>query len=314
MRILITGANGFIGGHMAEALLAEGGHTVAGLSRIPDWPAPLAHLANKVRLVTAELSDKPRLEAVLKDTQPEWIFHFAGYANTGKSFKEPERCWQDNLDGTRTFYDAVHASGLKPRILFVSTGLIYGDPVNDAAFDERAEFRPASPYAASKAAADAMSFQYVKHPGLDIVRVRLFNQIGPRQSADYAIANFARQIALIEKGEQVKLETGDLSAKRDITDVRDVVAAFRLLMEKGTTGEAYNAARGETFVIRDLLMKMVSMAKVPVEVVSKVDEARKADTTVTKANADKLKAATGWSPRISIEQSLRDILDAWRGS
>lgn len=312
MRILITGVNGFIGGHMAELLLAEGGHTVTGLSRAPDWPKQLAHLAMRVRLEPAELSDPPRLKAILERNRPEWVFHFAGYANTGKSFKEPVRCWQDNLDGTRTFYDAIVASGLKPRILFVSTGLVYGDPTRDQAFDESAEFRPASPYAASKAAADAMSYQYTKHPGLDIIRVRLFNQIGPRQIADYAVANFARQIAEIEQGRAAILETGDLSARRDITDVRDIVAAFRLLMDKGITGEAYNAARGETFVIRDLLGTMLEMARVPVTVTERADSSRKADTTVTKADVGKLKATTGWLPKIRIEQSLRDILNTWR--
>jgi GDP-4-dehydro-6-deoxy-D-mannose reductase len=314
MRVLITGANGFIGGHMAEALLAEGGHTLSGLSRFAEWPGPLQHLSRSVRHFAVELSEAVGLGAILKETRPEWIFHFAGYANTGKSFSVPARCWADNLDGTRSLYDAVHASGVKPRILFVSTGLIYGDPISDTAFDETAEFRPASPYAASKAAADAMSYQYTRHPGLDIVRMRLFNQIGPRQSPDYAVANFARQIALIEAGKQKTLETGDLSARRDITDVRDIVAAFRLLMDNGERGEAYNAGRGETYRIQELLNKLLSFAKVPIDVKVTVDPTRIADTAVTKANTNKLLQATGWTPRISLDQSLKDILNFWRFS
>lgn len=314
MRVLITGANGFVGGHMAEALLAEGGHALTGLSKIPGWPPHLSHLAKDVRLETLELSDEAAVAALLRQVEPEWIFHFAGYANTGKSFTEPRQCWQDNLDGTRSLYDAVQASGLKPRILFVSTGLVYGDPVGDQPFDESAEFRPASPYAASKAAADAMSYQYTRHPGLDIVRVRLFNQIGPRQSPDFAISSFARQIARIEAGQQARLETGDLSARRDLADVRDIVAAFRLLMEHGERGEAYNAARGETFLIRDCVEKLVRMARVSVEVQETIDPNRRGDTAVTRASNRKLRERTGWTPRIHLEQSLQDVLDYWRGA
>src|SRR5439155_26912686 len=152
----------------------------------------------------------------------------AGYANTGGSFRDPDRAWSENLTATRTLYDAVSRSGLRPRILFVSTGLIYGEPDRpDGACDERTTLKPASPYAASKAAADIVSYQYTRSHGLDIVRVRLFNQIGPRQPADYAVANFARQIAAAEAGRQEPvIETGDLSARRDITDVRDMVASF----------------------------------------------------------------------------------------
>src|SRR5207248_11717770 len=130
--------------------------------------------------------------------------------------------------------------GVRPRVLFVSTGLVYGDPDGpEQECDERAVLRPASPYAASKAAADLLSYQYTRSPGLDVVRIRLFNQIGPRQSADYATANWARQIAAIEAGRQeAVIETkGDLSAQRDVTDVRDMVAAFPLLLEKGGRGE-----------------------------------------------------------------------------
>lgn len=312
MRCLITGANGFIGGHMAEALLAEGGHVLAGIGKSAAWPEACRHLGEHIPLTALELSNTAGIESLLRAFQPDWIFHFAGYANTGRSFKEPDLCWADNVDGTRSLYRAVQASGLAPRILFVSTGLVYGEPRSGSAFDETPEFRPASPYAASKAAADALSFQMAMQPGLDIVRVRLFNQIGPRQSADYAIANFARQIAAIEAGAPPLLETGDLAAQRDITDVRDIVAAFRLLMQHGERGEAYNAARGETVAIRELLNGLLALARCRIEVRSRVDPARTTDTAVTRADNRKIRAATGWQPRISIQQSLQDILDNWR--
>jgi GDP-4-dehydro-6-deoxy-D-mannose reductase len=261
-----------------------------------------------------ELIDGSRLEEVLDHVRPDWVIHLAGYANPGRSYAEADQCWTDNLTGTRSLYDAIVRANLKPRILYVSTGLIYGDPDDpDGACDERTTLKPATPYAASKAAADILSFQYTRNPGLDIVRVRLFNQIGPRQSADYAAANFARQIAAAEAGKQPSvIETGDLTAQRDITDVRDMVAAFPLLLKAGRSGEAYNAGRGETFRIQDLLDKLIALARVRVEVRQRSELGRKADTAVTRADPRKLRHATGWTPRIPLDQTLADILDDWR--
>jgi GDP-4-dehydro-6-deoxy-D-mannose reductase len=261
-----------------------------------------------------ELTDTSRLEAVLNHARPDWLVHLAGYANPGRSYVEADQCWTDNLAGTRSLYDAVARTAIRPRILYVSTGLIYGEPDEpDGACDERTTLKPATPYAASKAAADILSYQYTRNPGLDIVRVRLFNQIGPRQSADYAAANFARQIAAAEAGRQPPvIETGDLSSRRDITDVRDMVAAFPLLLKSGRTGEAYNAGRGETFRIQELLEKLLGLSRVKLEVRQRSEPGRKADTAVTRADPRKLRHATGWAPRIPLEQTLADILDDWR--
>lgn len=314
MRIMITGITGFVGGHLTEALTAEGGHEIVGLSRQARWAGPWAHLAGSVTLFAAELLDIPAVERIVRDARPDWVFHLAGYANTGKSFREPDACWSDNLAGTRAFYDAVVRSGVRPRVLFVSTGLVYGDAVQpNQFFDETAELRPASPYAASKAAADVLSYQYTRSPGLDIMRVRLFNQIGPRQPADYAVANFARQIAAIEAGKLPPvIETGDLSGFRDFTDVRDMVAAFRLLVERGQTGEAYNAGSGRAWRVGDVLDALVAKAAVRCEVRQRVEPGRQADTAVTRADSGKLRRVAGWSPRLEMDRTLTDILDYWR--
>jgi GDP-4-dehydro-6-deoxy-D-mannose reductase len=314
MRILITGITGFVGGHLVEHLAAAGGHALFGIARHREWPAPLAHLAPLARLSPVDLCSAADAERAIRDANPDWIIHLAGYANTGGSFKEPDRAWTENLTATRTLYDALERTKLKPRVLFVSTGLIYGepDPPGDSC-DERTTLKPASPYAASKAAADVMSYQYARSPGLDIVRVRLFNQIGPRQSADFAVPNFARQIAAAERsGKAAEIVTGDLSAQRDFTDVRDVVAAFPLVLERGVRGEAYNAARGEAYRIQDLLDRLVAQARVPISVKQTIEPGRKSDTSVTRADARKLRTATGWQPRVPIERSLTDVLDYWR--
>ena len=313
MRVLITGVTGFVGGHLAEALRADGGHQVFGVSRRAAWAPEWRHLAGDVALRAADLHDGREVERVVRDARPDWVFHLAGYANTGKSFAEPDRCWADNLDATRSLYAAVHRSNLRPRVLFASTGLVYGDPDDpDRPCDETCTLKPASPYAASKAAADLFSYQATRSPGLDAVRVRLFNQIGPGQPADYAVANFARQIAAIEAGHQPPvIETGDLSAERDVTDVRDMVRAFILLMGTGKSGEAYNAGRGRTYRIQELLDRLVGLARVSVDVRQMLD-GRKGDTAVVRADPAKLRAATGWEPRYDLDRTLADVLEHWR--
>jgi GDP-4-dehydro-6-deoxy-D-mannose reductase len=313
MRVLITGVTGFVGGHLAEALRAEGGHQLFGLSRRAVWASEWRHLAGEVDLRAADLHDGPDVERILRETRPDWLFHLAGYANTGRSFLEPDRCWADNLDATRALYAAIHRSGSKPRVLFASTGLVYGDPDQPGqACDESTTLKPASPYAASKAAADVLSYQVTRSPGLDVIRVRMFNQIGPGQPADYAVANFARQIAAIEAGQQPPvIDTGDLSAERDVTDVRDMVRAFVLLMRHGLTGAAYNAGRGQTYRIQDLLQRLLKLARVAVDVRQKSD-GRQGDTTVVRADPRKLQAATGWAPVYDLDQTLADVLEYWR--
>ena len=314
MRVLISGITGFVGGHLAERLLAEGGHAVAGFARTADWPPELVHLSDRVELLAADVIDPAAVEGVVRRVRPEWVFHLAGYANTGRSFQEPDACWRLNLDGSRAVFDAVLRSGLRPRVLFASTGLVYGDPdPGREAIDEATTLKPASPYAASKAAADLLAYQLHRSAGLDVVRVRLFNQIGPRQAADYAVPNFARQIAAAERGEQPPvLHTGDLSAYRDLTDVRDMADALRRVIEAGEPGAAYNAGSGRVQRMSDVLARLVAQARVPIEVRAKAETGRAGDTAVSRADPRKLHAATGWQPRFALDRTLADVLESWR--
>lgn len=314
MRVLITGITGFVGGHLTDRLVAEGGHTLAGTARRAGWPRSLSHLESAASVYSADLDDAPRLREILDDFRPEWVIHLAGYAKTGQSFREPDLCWKANLDGTRSLYTAVEASSIRPRILFASSGLIYGEPASGQVdWDESAPLKPASPYAASKAAADLLSYQVTRKPGLDVVRIRLFNQIGPRQSTDYAIANFARQIAAIEAGRQEPvLKTGDLSAYRDLTDVRDMVAAIRAVIERGITAEAYNAGRGEVRRMEEILRRLIAVSGVKLEVQTQIEPGQAADATISQANIGKLQARTGWKPSYALDDTLAAILDDWR--
>ena len=317
MRVLVTGITGFVGRAPRRAAGGRGGPCrSSGFSGGGAWPAGVAHLSGKAEVFAADLLDPAAVRGVVERVRPEWVFHLAGYANTGKSFREPAACWRANLDGSRALFEAVIESGLTPRVLFASTGLVYGDPdPGRASIDETTVLKPASPYAASKAAADLLAYQLHRSAGLDVVRVRLFNQTGPRQTADYAVPNFARQIAAIERGEQPPvLGTGDLSASRDLSDVRDMTAALVLALEKGKAGEAYNAGRGEVHRMSDVLAKLAALSAVPVRVESKADPLRLPDALVSKADPAKLKAATGWRPAFTLDRTLADVLDWWRGS
>jgi GDP-4-dehydro-6-deoxy-D-mannose reductase len=315
MRILVTGVTGFAGGALAEALLARPGVQVVGVSRGAAWPALWSHLADRVGLHQADTQDPPSIAKVLRQVQPEQVYHLAGYAQVGRSFQEPDAAWAGNLMVTRALYDAVARWGGKPRILFVGSGLIYGDTSGpDEVQTELTPLRPNSPYAASKAAADLASYQYTRHPGLDIVRARPFNHIGPGQSAEFAIANFARQIVAIERGRQPPvLETGNLSPRRDLTDVRDMVNAYLLLMEKGRTGEAYNIASGTLHTMQSVLERLLALVGLKVEIRPRGTLVRSTELVGVHVDTTKLRQATDWAPRHSLDGTLRDTLDFWRG-
>jgi GDP-4-dehydro-6-deoxy-D-mannose reductase len=314
MRILVTGVSGFVGGHLVEALLHKPGAEITGVSRrgalAPQWAA----LAGRVRLRACDLCDPARLEAILREAQPQQIYHLAGFASPGQSFKEPEAAWEGNLTATRRLYEAVERWGARPRILFVGSGLIYGDSERSVpVLTEETPLRPNSPYAASKAAADLLSYQVSCVPGLAVIRARPFNHIGPGQSPQYAAGNFARQIAAIERGEQAPvLEVGNLHPRRDLSDVRDVVAAYLLLMERGLPGEAYHVASGHSHSMQHLLDRLLALASVKVEVRQRADLVRTTDQTTPTVDVSRLRQATGWVPRFSLDQTLADILAFWR--
>jgi GDP-4-dehydro-6-deoxy-D-mannose reductase len=314
MRILLTGITGFAGGHLAEALLAQPGAELHGLSRKARWPEEWRHLEGKARLWSCDLCDGVRLACCLEGIRPEQIYHLAGYAHAGRSLQDAEAAWDNNLAATRGLYNAVVRWGGRPRILFVGSGLVYGDIAAPAvAHDEESCFKPASPYASSKAAADLVSFEFTQTSGLDIVRARPFNHIGPRQSPQFAVAHFAQQLAAIEAGLQPRLlETGSLEPARDLSDVRDVVQAYLKLMEQGRRGEAYNVASGQAHSMRSVVHRLLALVRMPVEVRQRAGLLRGTETAAVCGSAAKLRRETGWSPQFSLEQTLKDTLDYWR--
>ncbi|HWG47651.1 MAG TPA: GDP-mannose 4,6-dehydratase [Gemmataceae bacterium] len=314
MRNLVTGATGFAGGHLVEVLLSRGNERIVGVARQAVWPEAWGHLTGRVELRPCNVGEPTAVEAILRDVQPERIYHLAGYPHVGRSFQEVEEAWQGNLKATRCLYDGVTRWGGRPRILYVGSGLVYGESeTTSLSCDEQYVLHPDNPYAASKAAADLMSYQYTRHPGLDIVRVRPFTHIGPHQSPQFAVSSFARQLAAIERGQQKPvLETGNLQARRDLSDVRDVVAAYVLLLERGRSGEVYNVGSGQTFTMQTVLDRLIALSGVTVEVRQKASLLRATDVAVIRANTDKLRQETGWSPRFTLDQTLADTLAYWR--
>lgn len=314
MRILVTGATGFAGGHLVEALLARKHGRIVGVARRARWPDAWSHLADRVELRECDVSRSDSIEAFLAEVRPEQIYHLAGYAHVGRSFQEPQAAWDGNLAATRSLYDAAARWGGKPRILFVGSGLVYGESGSaERGCDEASLLLPDNPYAASKAAADLASYQYTRHPGLEIVRARPFNHIGPHQSPQFAVSSFARQLAAIERGRQEPIvEAGNLQTRRDLSDVRDVAASYILLMEHGRSGEAYNVGSGLTVSMQTVLDRLLALSGAAVQVRQKASLVRATDLSAIRVNAEKLRRETGWSPRFTLEQTLADTLTYWR--
>jgi GDP-4-dehydro-6-deoxy-D-mannose reductase len=313
-RILVTGATGFVGCHLTRALVQERSCQVLGLSLHSGWPEHAADLAAQVPLVSANLLDVAAVRQILASFAPTHIYHLAGYAEVSRSYREPDAAWTGNLSATRCLYEAILAWGGRPRVLYVSSGAVYGEPDPPGApITERSELRPNSPYATSKAAADLLSFQMTCSHGLDIVRVRPFNHIGPGQSPRYALASFAEQLAAIEKGLQPPvLRVGNLDSQRDLTDVRDVVNAYRLIVAMARTGSVLNVASGVTLPMRTYLEHLLALSPVQVEV--QVDPAllRPVDTGTVRVDITALKQLTGWQPRVPIARTVADLLEYWR--
>jgi GDP-4-dehydro-6-deoxy-D-mannose reductase len=312
MRALITGINGFVGGHLAEHLLADGRWEVWGLSRSPHLTLP--HLIGKVELVQADLADAEATMRALVRVRPNVIFHLAGQPFVPESFRDPAGTLAANTLGALHIFLTLIEYRMATRVLVIGTNEEYGkiDP-DDLPIDEDTPLRPTSPYGVSKAAQSLLALQYYYSHGLDLVRVRPFTHIGPRQNKRFVTAAFARQIARIELGLQPPVvQVGNLSAQRDFTDVRDVVAAYALLAEYGESGMVYNVGSGRAVMIREVLDMLLAECTVPVEVRLNPELMRPIDVPLVVCDASRLRMRTGWQPHYTLAETLHDILTYWR--
>jgi|SRR5579885_74641 len=313
-RVLITGASGFVGGYLAQHLLQLGGYEIYGTYR-NESSKDASAVKDKITFLQADLQDKEQLKKVLSDIKPEGIFHLAAQAAIGESIKNPLQTLHNNIDAELLLFEVLRDLQMtQTKVLIVLSADVYGyvQP-EDLPIDENTPFRPGNPYAVSKVACDFLAYQYWRSYKLPIVRVRPFTHIGPGQKTGFVTSDFAKQIAEIEKGKQEPIiRVGNLDAKRDFTDVRDIVRAYALLMEKGETGDVYNIGSGVSHKIEEVLMYFVDHAKVKVSKETDPNKLRPSDIPDFVADYSKLNKLTGWKPEIPFATSLQEILEYWR--
>ena len=307
MRALVTGGNGFVGGYLVAELRHRGidtfvaGHTLDGL----DVDAPL------------DLSDTDNVRGVVELARPDVVFHLAAQAFVPEATAHPMATYDTNVLGTARLVDALRASPetLRTKLVFISSGEVYGAHApSKLPLRETSLVRPATPYAASKAAGEAIVLASVQTYGLQAVVTRAFNHIGPGQSDRFVVARFAKRLAEIAAGGDPLFLVGNLEAQRDFLDVRDVAHAYADLALHGVAGEIYNVCSGTPTKIADILRTLVTIARVGVEIREDPKLMRAADTVLAYGDASKLRAATGWAPTLPLARSLRDTYDAARGA
>ncbi len=311
MRALITGITGFAGGHLAQILI-DRGDTVFGVAR--DLGYSLNHLSQPVEPVIKDMLDAQVVLDLLEEVRPEAIYHLAGQAFVPTAWADPWDTFENNVRPQLNILLAMLKLNLKARLLVVASNEVYGlVPHHQLPVKEDTPLRPDNPYGVSKVAQDTLALQYHLSHGLDVLRVRAFNHIGPRQSPVFVASSFAKQIAEIEAGhKEPVLSVGNLEAQRDFTDVIDVMRAYALLVEHGQPGEAYNVGTGQAHSIQNLLDVLLSYTTATIEIKPDTNRMRPSDVPVIYADNTKLKQQTGWQPTIGFAESLRRVLDYWR--
>jgi GDP-4-dehydro-6-deoxy-D-mannose reductase len=300
VRVLITGAAGFVGRHLADQLTAAG-HDVHGTGRSPEAPVDFDY-------TTLDLLDADAVTACIRDTSPDWIAHLAADASVAQSWQDPGGTLRNNIESTANVLEAAGDAA----VLVAGSGEVYGPP-NALPVDETHELRPQNPYAVSKAATDLLGGFYADAHGRRVIRTRAFNHFGPGQSDQYVVAAFARQIAEAERAGAgaVTVRTGNLDARRDFTDVRDVVRAYLLLLDDAEAG-TYNVSSGISRSAADILAALAQESQLDVQHETDPARLRNHEVMDIRGSHDKLTNATGWKPEIAFEQTIRDTLDWWR--
>jgi GDP-4-dehydro-6-deoxy-D-mannose reductase len=313
-RVLVTGITGFAGSHLVDSMLAKGGVEIFGILRWRSRTENIEHFRSRVTLVECDLRDPISTRDVIEAVKPDWIFHLAAQSFVPTSWNAPSESLTTNVLGQLHLFEAVRHTGLKPRIQIACSSEEYGlVHENELPIRESNPLRPLSPYAVSKVAQDLLGYQYFKSYGTDVVRTRGFNHEGPRRPNVFVASDFAWQISEVEKGRREPvIHVGNLDARRDFTDVRDMVEAYWLALEKGEPGEVYNICSGKDYSIRRVLDLLLGMTQSKIEVRSDPKRMRPSDVPVLLGDNEKFRKQTGWTPRIPFEQTLADSLDYWR--
>jgi GDP-4-dehydro-6-deoxy-D-mannose reductase len=313
-KALITGITGFVGSHLAELLLARG-LEVHGIKRWRSRTDNIDHIRDRLVLHDADMRDMCSLATTLDESRPDYIFHLASQSFVPMSWKAPADTMETNITGTVHLFEAVRKSGCDPRIQVAGSSEEYGlVRPDEVPITEKNPLRPLSPYGVSKVATDLLGFQYFRSYGLKTVITRAFNHTGPRRGEVFVTSNFAKQIAEIEKGTRVPvISVGNLEAQRDFTDVRDVVRAYWLALQKCTPGETYNICSEKTRKIQEVLDLLLSLSKKKdIKVRRDPARMRPSDVEILLGDCSKFKSATGWKPQIPFRKTMGDLLDYWR--
>ena len=302
MNALVTGASGFVGPYLVERLRKAGYEVVAaGGPREAD-----------PHFLPIDLADPQTLNAAFDLANPDVVFHLAAQSFVPRAVEAPQETYDANTIGTARMLHALRAwrdrTRSDARFVFVSSAEVYGAQADPAhPLDEQAPVHPSNPYAASKAAAEAIVAGEMRTFGIDAVTARAFNHIGPGQSDRFVVPSFAAQLVSIANGHGTVLRVGNLDAKRDFLDVRDVVEAYVALAQRGAPGQTYNVCSGAATSIRDVLAELIRIAHVPVEVREDSARMRPSDVPILYGSNEKIRAATGWAPQLALRRSLQDI-------
>ena len=312
-RALITGITGFVGSHLADFLLDKGVE-VYGVARWRSKMDNIVHIKDKLRLVDADMRDGHSLSEAVGSSAPDYIFHLASQSFVPMSWRAPADTMETNAIGTIHLLEAARQSKCDPVIQIVGSSEEYGMVYpNEVPIRETNPLRPLSPYGVSKVAADKLGCQYHMSYGLKTVVTRAFNHTGPRRGDVFVTSNFSKQVAEIERGlKEPTIYVGNLDARRDFTDVRDIVKAYWLAVTKGEYGEVYNICSGETRTIQSVLDLLLSMTDKKIEIKQDPSRMRPSDVEVLHGDYSKFKERTGWKPEIPFEKTMADLLNYWR--
>jgi GDP-4-dehydro-6-deoxy-D-mannose reductase len=316
MRVLITGITGFAGSHLVDYILKEHPDVeIFGIRRWRSRTETIRHFQDDIKIVECELRDLTSVFKVIQDIRPDRIFHLAAQSFVPTSWTSPADSLNTNIIGQLNIFEAVRSLDINPWIQIACSSEEYGMVHDDEVpIKETNPLRPLSPYAVSKVGQDMMGYQYSASYGMKVIRTRGFNHTGPRRGDVFVCSDFAKQIVDIEKKKRPPvIKVGNLEAKRDFTDVRDMVRAYWLALDGGCTpGDVYNIASGTTHTIQSVLDRLLAMSDAKIAVEEDPARLRPSDVQILLGDYSKFNAATGWEPTIPFEQTLQDILEYWR--
>lgn len=309
MKALIIGGGGFVGPYLVEHLAKDLGYEVI-VTKTEKEVLSISDAA----IENLDILDMGQIVNLLQKIRPDYIFHLAAQSSVSVSWKNPGLTIDVNIKGSVNVLDAIRKLDYKPRILLIGSGEEYGHiKEGECPIVEDNTLRPGNIYAATKSCQNMFGRIYSEAYDMDIMMVRAFNHIGPNQMPLFVVADFCKQVAEIEKGlREPVMYVGNLSAKRDFTDVRDVVKAYGLLVQKGQRGETYNVGRGNALSIREILDKILALSTKSIEVKVDPEKLRPVDVPIIEPDVTKINAATGWAPEISLDTTLKETLEYWR--